>query len=43
MEEVDKIVGRMLNAEGSHDGTLEGHADQAEDEVTTERLLKKYS
>jgi hypothetical protein len=42
MEEVDRIVGRMLNAEGSHDGTLGGQADQAEDEVATERLLKKY-
>ncbi len=42
IEEVGEKVGRMLSAEVLHGRTMEGHADQAEEEVTIEGLTKKY-
>jgi hypothetical protein len=42
MEEVGDKVGKMLNAEASHDQTVEGGMDQVEDEDTSIGLTKKY-
>jgi hypothetical protein len=34
MEDVSKKFGRMLNAEASHEQTVDGHADHMEDNDT---------
>jgi hypothetical protein len=42
IEEAGEKVGRMLSAEASQDWTVEGCADQTEDDDTLNGLANKY-